>query len=246
MEWLTLLGLGGSLLSGFLGQQGARQASEQQVQAIQRGLNLEQRMLGTGIRTISRTAQNAGRAIAPWLTAGRNALAQYQGELGLSSTGANGRPFRSGFRRTPGYQFQVQEGERAAVNNLRSLGMGASGAALKALTRFRQGLADQTYNSYLDRLRQQSDTGLNAGGMESNIMMGGAHDIADLYMNGGRDIAQGMAGIGAAQASGTVGGTNSWLNALGNGMTNIGRSLGQYGSGWDFLRTAQGAAGGAG
>lgn len=275
MDWLTaLLGVGGSLLGGIIGQQGANQASQQQQEMIQRAINLQQTNLGHAVNLIGNattgavgqqnaatnralTAQQnslraAGSDLAPWITAGRQALTQYQGELGMGGAG-----FKSKFQTTPGYQFAVDQGEKGVVNNMRALGMGASGEALKALTKFRTGLADQTYQQYLDRLNGVNTQGQNSatnlaqlrtqtganeastimGGAQSNsnTLTGGAGNLANVYMNGGQGIADNLVNLGTAQASGTVGGTNSWLNALGNGMNNIGHSLGSYGQGWNFL-----------
>lgn len=254
MDWLTaLLGVGGSLLGGILGQQGAQQAAQQQAELIKRAIDVQQGGIKTGTdyikgaTTQSVDAQNkaltgARTDLMPWMTAGRDALTQYQGELGMGGPG-----FVSKFRETPGYQFAVDEGEKGAVNNLRALGMGGSGAALKALTRFRTGLADQTYNTYLDRVKGVADNGQSAAthlgdaGIQTaanigGIRMGGANSIAGLTTGGAQNIAQNLISLGGAQASGTVGGTNSWLNALGNGLNNIGKSLGS--GGWNFLPKA--------
>ncbi len=221
--------------------------------------------------------------MAPWMQAGQKALEQYSGELGLG--GPDGQPFQSQFRTTPGYEFQVQEGEKGAVNNLRALGMGGSGAALKALTAFRTGLADQTYSKYLADLKGVADsgqsaatnlgqlgaqTGANIGqtlmtgaGANTTTRMGtaelsnnaaiqgagkigdwlttnagnaasaignGASNLGNILVNGGGAIASNIANIGTVQGAGTVGGTNAWINALGNFTNNMGRALGGFGS----------------
>jgi hypothetical protein len=211
MGWLTaLLGVGGSLLSGILGQQGADKASKQQAAAT-----------AGAIKGTQAATTKSVEMLAPWMSAGKAALAQYQGELGLSKTGADGQPFQSQFRETPGYQYDVQQAEKGAVNNMRALGLGGSGAALKALTGVRMGLADKTYNNYLDRLNGVSNNGQAAAGTSANVLMGGNETINNDLIS-----------LGSQQASGTVGSTNSWLGALSNGVNGVGKALGSYGSDW--------------
>jgi hypothetical protein len=177
---------------------------------------------------------------APWLTAGK--LKTLQKTVKKSAEGqafksANGVPlgpyqdpnapgtFQSpanmamtpklGFRETPGYQFAVQEGERGVVNNLGALGMRNSGAALKALTRFRQGMADQEYGTYMNRLSGAAGMGQTQTA-NTNAMMGQA----------AQGISQGMGDAGAARGSGYVGASNAWSGALGGVANTAGNALG--------------------
>lgn len=124
---------------------------------------------------------------------------------------------RKGFQQTPGYQFQVEEGEKGVINNLSALGMKNSGAALKALTRFRTGIASQEYNNYLNRL--QGAAGMGQTQVNSNNAG---------MQNAAGNIAQGYGDVGAARASGYVGQANAWGNALGNISNTAGNALGWY------------------
>lgn len=215
MAILGAAAIGGvaSLAGGAMQANAANQAAQTQAQAADNALALQERQYNQG-RTDS----------LPWMEAGKKALAAYQGELGLSDEAKAGT-FQSGFKETPGYQFAVEEGEKGAVNNLAALGMKNSGAALKALTRFRTGLADQTYNNYLDRLSAAS-TGGQAQVSQNNVL--GAQ-----YAN---TAGQTMQDKGAATASGYVGGANAWSNALSNMSNQAGWALGMgsnnYGNGF--------------
>jgi hypothetical protein len=120
-----------------------------------------------------------------------------------------------GFRETPGYQFAVSEGEKGVVNNLGALGMRNSGAALKALTRFRQGIADQEYGTYMNRLSGAAGMGQTQT-TNTNAMMGQA----------AQGISQGYGDAGAARGSGYVGSANAWGGALGNVANTAGNALG--------------------
>lgn len=189
----------GALGAGAMQANAANQAATTQAQAADNSLALQTRQYEEGVRRNQ-----------PFMDAGVRATEAYQGELGLSDAARNGT-FQSGFKTTPGYAFQVEQGERGAMNNLAALGMKNSGAALKSLTRFRTGLADQTYNNYLDRL-----SGASVGGQ---AVVGNQNAAGAAYAN---NAGQTMQDKGAATASGYVGGANAWGNAL----TNIGNGAG--------------------
>lgn len=198
------IGAGGSLISGFMGSSAATQASQTQAQATDKATALQ-----------AATLEQARNDSMPWMKAGADALAQYQGELGLSKTGVGGTPFVSQFTTTPDYQFQVQEGEKGVMNNLAGLGMKNSGAALKELTKFREGLASTTRGNYLTRL-----SNLATGGQQQ------ANDTNALAANTTSNIAQGGVDAATARASGYVGAANSWSNALSGVANNSSNALG--------------------
>lgn len=252
------IGGAASLASGAMGASAANNAANAQSASADKSLALQASMY----------AQNRADAM-PWMDAGKAALSQYMGELGISMPAANssqpatsgfdaeyylkanpdvaasakygknpyqhyvdwgkgeGRataapasntpatPFKSGFKETPGYQFQVSEGEKGVTNNMAALGMKNSGAALKALTRFRTGLADQTYNTYLDRLSGMAGAGAATTANQGQLGASSA-------VNQGQTITD----AGAARASGYVGGANAWQNALGSFSNTAGNALG--------------------
>lgn len=210
---LTLLiSAGASFLSGFLGSNAAKQASSTEAAAIDKATNLQ-------AATIAQARVDA----MPWMEAGKKGLTALQGELGLSDEAKAGT-FKSGFQKTPGYDFAVKEGEKGVVNNMRALGLGGSGAALKALTKFRTGLADQTYQSYVDRV-----SALSTGG-QSSVANNNA-----IQTTGAQAVGQGIRDAGASTASGYVGGANAITGALGNFANSSGAALGNYGNNWQRI-----------
>lgn len=120
-----------------------------------------------------------------------------------------------GFTETPGYQFRVQEGEKGVLNNLAALGMKNSGSALKALEKYRQGVASQEYGNYLNRLSSLAGVGQTQ-----------TSQINSLGVGTGRSIGQSAANAGTARASGYVGAANALSQGY-NGMAQgIGQALG--------------------
>lgn len=55
------------------------------------------------------------------------------------------------FQQDPGYQFQLQQGQQAALGSAAGRGAGLSGSTLKALAKYGTGLADQSYGNAFDR-----------------------------------------------------------------------------------------------
>lgn len=128
---------------------------------------------------------------------------------------AAAQPFVSKFAATPGYQFQVDQAEKGAINHLGALGMKNSGAALQALTKLRSGLANQEYSNYLGRLSGLAGVGQNQVNQTNSL-------AANSALNQG----QFMQDAGAARASGYVGAANAWTGA----MNNMGNTLGNWAS----------------
>lgn len=199
------IGATASLVSGVVSAGAASQAAGVQASAADKALALQE-------QTIAQAREDA----MPWMQAGESALNQYMAEIGID-TGQNAAQIEAGtaFQETPGYQFNVQEGEKGVLNNLAALGMRKSGTALKALTRFREGLADQYYGNYLNRLGQASGMGQQQ-----------ANTMGSLTVNAGTNMANTIQDAGAARASGYVGGANAWTNALTGVANNATNALG--------------------
>lgn len=162
---------------------------------------------------------------APWLSAGKNALAQL-----ASGTGAGGnlvKPFSlSDFQADPGYGFRLSEGEKG-IQRAASAGGGLySGATLKALARFNQNTASDEYNNAYNRYNTNQSSQFNrlasiAGlGQTATNQVGQAGQnaygtIANAGANASNNISNNMMGAANARASGYAG----TANAINNGIS---------------------------
>lgn len=217
----ALLGAGASIISGLFGANASNQAAQTQANASDAATKLQ----------AAEFAQAQANA-APWLQAGQTALQQYMGELGLSktvtapsTTDASGKvipgattPFQSQFQETPNYAFDVQQGTKGVINNLAALGMKDSGAALKALTRYTTGAANDTYQQYLDRLSGVSTGGQTTEGQLGALGASSANSQAQTIQNAGAATASGYIGSANALGAGLTGAANSYSTALGWGL----------------------------
>src|SRR5690554_6841201 len=94
------IGTVGAVGAGMIGASAAEKAAATQAAAADRAGKLSDKQY-----------QQSRQDMLPWLETGRAALQQYAGELGISDEAKAGT-FKSQFKTQPGYDFQVQEGEK--------------------------------------------------------------------------------------------------------------------------------------
>lgn len=99
--------------------------------------------------------------LAPQQQAGFAATNQLSGLLGLDPT-QDQEAILEQLRSTPGFEFNLEQGQRALERSQAARGGLLSGRAVQEAQRLGQGLADQAYNDYLRALQQQSAQGLAA------------------------------------------------------------------------------------
>jgi hypothetical protein len=138
---------------------------------------------------------------APWLAAGKNALAKLASGVDLPTD--------------PGYQFRLSEGEKGIQRAASAHGGLYSGATLKALARFNQDTAANEYGSAWNRLASIAGLGQTATNQIGQAGQNAYGTIANASMNASNNIGQNLMGAGNARASGYVGGAN----AIGNGIS---------------------------
>lgn len=190
--------LGGTALSGFLGNQGAQGASQAQQQAQQQALAFQQQAY-----------QDQQRNLYPWISTGQGALGTIANLYGLNGgTGFNENALNT-FRSSPDYAFAFREGQRALDNSAAARGGMLGGNYSRALTQYGQGMATNYLDNYTKRLLGIADSGRTA-----------ALGQGQLGATMGSQIGNTFGNIGTAQASGIVGGTNALTGALGSGINN--------------------------
>lgn len=196
----------GSLFGGG-GDDSALQAAQLQYQATMAAIAEQKRAL-----------TEARGYMAPYYAAGTNALAQYGGELNLP--GFAPKDPTAALRATPGYDFTMQQGVNARDRSAAARGMLGSGAQQKGLTAYGQGLGDQTYNNYLNRIGGMMTSGQNAAALQGGYGMTAAPQIGNYLQQGA-----------AAQGQGLIGAYNARQSSYGNLMNNVMGGLGSLGYG---------------
>ncbi|MHB1098440.1 MAG: hypothetical protein ACYCZR_02680 [Burkholderiales bacterium] len=195
----------------------AQAASDAQLQATRETNDLQKQIYD----------QNRADA-TPWRDAGVGALNQLTGLM--QPGGALNRNFTmADFTADPGYQFRMDQGNQAINNSGAARGMQLSGATLKALQKYGQGVASDEYsnaynrfnndqNTQFNRLSGIAGTGQTATNQIANMGTNYANAVGSANMNSANQIGQNMMAAGNARASGYVGQANSWNNAIGTGI----------------------------
>lgn len=254
------LGIGSSLLNGFLGSSASTKASNQQQQKLYQGIQaIEDAAKGTEQNVggnvanaqgwATGAAQQANQGIgnaeqqiqalfAPYTSTGTSALSQ------LSQLAGPNGPLTQQFSFTPqnlqndpGYQFTLQQGQQALQRSAAARGGLFSGATLKSLAGYTTGTANQYFNDAFNRAA--TTFGINRQGTLSQI--GTLGNLAGMGMSASQATAsplysgavtQGANTIGGAQYSGNVGlqGAEYGGNVATSAGLNIAQLLGQVGN----------------
>lgn len=131
-------------------------------------------------------------------------------------------------QQTPGYQFTLQQGLKAAQSSAAARGLGTSGAALKGASTYATGLADSTYNDVYNRALQAYNANKDTFNTNYNVAANNVNRLQGLVSNG-QNAANATGTLGAAtsaniantqlaganaQASGVMGTSNALSGAL--------------------------------
>ena len=163
---------GGSLVSGLLGSNAATSAANTQAKAATAAANTTKDIynsIRSDLAPYRSTGQDLNQYLyslletgtLPSLTEGINltpptAPAQGQTYSGVAPVqGQTFAPSMATLRGTPGYQFSLQQGSKAAQNALAASGLGAGGPAAIGASKYAEGLAETTYQ---DQYKNWLDT----------------------------------------------------------------------------------------
>jgi hypothetical protein len=229
MSFVTaaIIGGGATLAAGYMGSQAAKSAANTQANAAQQALDFQRQQFNT-----IQQQGAAGRA------AGYNALNQLGG-LGSGTYGmydASGNPtgqgvgtgyltkqfspedFAAGI--DPGYAFRQQQGQEATNRMANTAGGLIGGNALQGLQNYSQGLASQEYGNAFNRFQTQRTNIYNTLAGIAGLGQNAYNTAAQTGTQAANTVGNTIQGLGAAQASGTVGSAN----ALAGGLQGAGNS----------------------
>ena len=214
----SVIGAGASLIGGVMGSNSAKKAAEAQAAAAREQLALQRRMYE------ETTARNQ-----PWLNTGggaNNRLATILGTGGNAGDADYGSLTRNFSmddylsNKDPGYQFGLDTGMNALNASNAATGGLQSGAALKAAQRYGVDYGTTKYTDAYNRWRSNRGdiysmlSGQSAAGQASANNTAAA---GNAFATGGGAA---LGNIGAANASGYMGSSNAYSNAIGNAMNN--------------------------
>ena len=246
MAWIAaLVGGAAALGSGVLGASASSGAANTQANAANQATATELGMFNT-------TQNN----LQPYIGAGSNALANLQQLLGIGNGGVGGATSpiltmlgigpggASGgginpatFQGSPGYQYQLQQGENAVTNSAAANG-GIGGNALRALQSTGQGVANQNWNQYLGNASTAFQQLIGNVGSVANNGQNAAANLGSTGAAVAGQIGSNQIGAGNALAAGQIGSAN----AIGGALGGVGQSASLYA----LLNQLQSGGGGGG
>ncbi len=214
---MTALIVGGSTLAGSLiSSNAAKSAGNTQADAARYGADLQ-----------SQNLTQTRESLQPFINTGYDAQNSLRSLLGIGANDGSGtfgslmKPFNADTWeqwKDPGYDFQLQQGQQALQNSQAAKDGVLSGAALKDMIGFNQGMASGAYQNAFSRYMSQNDATYNR---LADLLKVGENASAGVGNTGAQvtsNIANTLTSGANAQAAGAVGSANAWSS----GMNNIG------------------------
>lgn len=206
----------------------AQQAANAQQAGLSAGWNTAVPYLSTAINGINNAGTAALQPLQQNYNTAQTGVTQLQNLLGLN--GAYGsQSAMTALQNTPGYQFDLQQGNNAINAQAAATGTNGSGNQALALSNYNQGLASTTYNNYVNQLMPFLSSSNSAASGIANVNQNTANSAAGQYDTLANLGYQTMAGIGNSQANADLANYNASAN-MWNALGSIG-SMGQAGGG---------------
>ncbi len=168
-NWLNWANLG----STVLGVIGADRAADAQVAGSDRAIAESQRQFDT-----------ARSDLMPTINLGRQSATQ----LGQINSGD-----MTPFTQSPGYQFNLAQGQQAIDRSLAARGKALSGQGVKEGIRYASGMASNEFGSFYDRLLASAGLGTTGAAASANAGANSAANIGNAAMAAGNARASGYA-----------------------------------------------------
>lgn len=193
--------LAAAAVGGLISAQGSKDAANTQANAA-RDAN------STQLQMYNQTREDQ----QPWRQAGQNALGQMQDPSFQKNFSM------SDFQQDPGYQFRMQEGQKAIENAASRRGMGNSGATMKALTRYGQDFSTGEYNNVYNRFNADQDRRYNRLSALAGVGQTANSQVGQAGQNYANQASGNLMGAGNAAAAGQIGQANAFNSAIGQGL----------------------------
>lgn len=190
---LPLIGAVASIGSSLIGAYAASKAAKEQAAATRYAADIQRKNF-----------EDTTRLLQPSIDAGNTARGYQLSALGLPGGQGAGAAYDA-FRSSPGYDFALKTGQNQVQTSAAAGGRLFSGGALKSLARYGQGMADQQFGDWYNRLSGLSGAGQTATGHQVNAGSATANNLSDLAVQGGNN-----------QASSYINGANALTGGIQN------------------------------
>lgn len=161
-----------------------------------------------GQQYASDTRSIADQYYQPYINTGNQAQSLISDLLGINGPEAQARAYQN-YQSSPGQQWLVDQGTQAIDRSAASKGSLRSGSVLKELMGYGQGMAQQDFGNYYNRLAGVGNQGFGASQGAANLVGQGAAGQFNANYGSAGTVGQGM--VAGAQAQQT--GLGNLLNA---------------------------------
>ncbi|MBS1028313.1 hypothetical protein [Gluconobacter albidus] len=192
----------GAAVGGAAQAAGTAAATAMQVNAEKQARQTAINTANSVAPTITNSATTANALLDPYATTGTNAINSLSSGL-----------TENYLQQTPGYQWNLSQGEQGVTNSAAARGLADSGAALKGAATYASGLADSTYQNQFNDTNALAQEGYNALNQQGNNTMTAANNAGQIKMEG---------------ANGAMATTVGAGNALASGLSSLGNTASQY------------------
>jgi hypothetical protein len=241
---VSILGTLG-VVGATIGAAGSVAAGSEQAGAAKSAAQLQAEEAANSLAFQKQQWETQQGNIAPFLKAGQGAIGQLSDLLSKPGEGLLApwtqqftAPTAAEAAATPGYQFQLQQGEQQVQNSAAAAGGVLGGGTLKGIENYGQGLAasnyQQVYNNAIQQYQQAYNifqnnqnteynrlAGISGAGQTAAATLGAegsqaAGTVANINEVAGGQIGQSLQNAGAATASCYVGAGNAINAGIGN------------------------------
>jgi hypothetical protein len=200
-----------------------QKAAQDQIAGINKGLTGLTSNINQGNSALTTNYQAGLQPFLQNYSTANGGVDQLKNLLGLNGTAGNDAALTS-LQNTPGYQFQLQQGNNAITAADAASGKTSSGNELLDLSKFNQGLAGTTYQNAVQNLMpflQSSNT--NAAGI-GGLYSGLGQGLNQNYNTLGNANYGANTSIGNANANADLAGLQASSNIIGTGL-GVGKAL---------------------
>lgn len=239
----------GSIASGIIGSNAAKDAAETQNEAMERAAKLQRQTAKDNLAFQKQQYGQARSDIAPWRQAGITSLGDLMRIQGVYEDAVLDP---SSYQESPEFAWLKEQGIDALQRGAAASGKLDSGQNQKDLVKYGQGMALQGRQSYLGNLQslmnrygQTAGAGQSAGSSMANLAGQHAGAVGNIQSGLGANLGNLYSSMGQASAQGIIGGANAWGNAMQNLSGSVSGGLDQYMMGsyiQDYLNRGGGLA----
>jgi hypothetical protein len=211
----SLIGaVAGPVIGGLFSSRSSKKAADVQVSSADQSLALQKQIF-----------DKQNELNAPFRNNGLNGQNRLMDLLGLSVNtraigyGSAAKNFgMSDFNADPGYQFRLDQGQKAIERSAAARGGLLSGAAVKAAADYNQGSASQEYNNAYNRFQNDRASILNPLQSLSGQGQSATNQLSANAGNFGQNASNLLTQAGNARASGYVGSANAINSGISQGI----------------------------